>query len=216
MRIFGLIVSLALSVSACTPSVHRQVRDYNRDGILLFTHQRYEPARQTFARALKLKPGDPDLLFNLGQCYDRQGEIKQAEKTYLACLNESPRHTAARHALIHLLVRDNRPKEARQRVQKWIQSQPRDADAYALDGWLYFKDGDLPLAQGRLQQALQLNPRNDQALVSLGQVYEAMQRKNRALILYQRALRINSDQPEVFKKVRRLRKQGARPPRPDL
>ena len=100
-------------------------------------------------------------------------------------------------------------------VQGWLAGNPRSSAAYAEDGWLYLQGGDLPKAQARLQQALAADPNEPLALVQLGEVYEKMNRPDRALILYERALVVRPDQPPVKEKVQRLKAQGVGPPKPD-
>jgi tetratricopeptide (TPR) repeat protein len=100
-------------------------------------------------------------------------------------------------------------------VEKWLAGNPRAADHLVADGYLWAEAGDLPRAQARLQQALEVDPRNTHALVELGDVYETLNRPDRALALYEKALNINANMPAVTERVRRLREGGASKPRPD-
>ena len=100
-------------------------------------------------------------------------------------------------------------------VDEWLQKQPNAAGPYAADGWLWFQAGDLPRAQGRLLQALERDPHDVQALTQLAQVYEALHRPERAVVLYERALRQDPAQPDVAQRLEALRSQGVKPPRPD-
>jgi tetratricopeptide (TPR) repeat protein len=100
-------------------------------------------------------------------------------------------------------------------VEDWLARQPKQAGPYAEDGWLWHEARDLPRAQGRLQQALQLDPHNVRALNELGQVYEEMYRFDRALVLYERSLSQDPNQPDVLRRVKELRAQGVTPPKPE-
>jgi Flp pilus assembly protein TadD len=208
-----LIVGLVLS--GCTAPDQERVRDYNDDGVHLFRSADYQGARQSFSAALSLQPEDANLHYNVGQCYDRLGNTAQAEQAYANCLQRSPNHGPARHALAGLLVRQGRRDEAVRMVEDWLTREPKLADAYALDGWLWHQYGDLPRAQARLQQAVELDPANPRALTELGVVYEAIQRPDRALVLYQRALAQDANQPEVKKRVDFLLTSGATRPKPE-
>jgi hypothetical protein len=66
-----------------------------------------------------------------------------------------------------------------------------------------------------LHQALDLEPRNVRALVELAVVYEKLNYPGRALVLYERSLEVEPEQPEVRKKVAELKKKGTRLPQPD-
>jgi tetratricopeptide (TPR) repeat protein len=100
-------------------------------------------------------------------------------------------------------------------VQSWLAREPGRAAAYAEDGWLWYQAGDLPRAQGRLEQALELDPHDSRTLVELARVYEAMKRPDRAAALYERVLERNPKQTEVTKRLKALQSQGTGQPQPE-
>jgi tetratricopeptide (TPR) repeat protein len=114
-----------------------------------------------------------------------------------------------------LLVREGRQPEAVRMVQDWLAREPKRAAAYAEDGWLWHEAGDLPRAQARFQQALALDPHDCRALTELALVYEEMQRPDRAVVLYERCLEQNPNQPDVAKRLTGLLAKGVGRPRPD-
>jgi Flp pilus assembly protein TadD len=211
----GWVLGVVLAAAGCTPTARDRVRAYNADGVYLFQRGEYVQARDTFRTALELTPEDANLRYNLGQCYERLGDEGRAEKTYKECLERAADHAEARHALCVLLVRQKRREEAVRMVEEWLARRPRLGAAYAEDGWLWHQAGDLPRAQSRLQQALQLDPHNGLALTELGLVYEELRRPDRALSLYERSLDANPNQPDVVRRVNRLRSAGTPYPRPD-
>jgi tetratricopeptide (TPR) repeat protein len=204
-----------LLCAGCTPTVQERVRAINADGIFLFQRGDYDHARETFQAALDLTPDDPGVRFNLAQCHERLGDVDGAEKIYRACLKMDPDHAGSHHSLSVLLVRQKRREEAVRLVENWLKRQPRLAGPYAEDAWLWHEAGDLPRAQSRLQQALQFDPHNVQALNELGLVYEELARPDRALSLYDRSLADQPDQPDVIQRTNRLRAQGVTYPRPE-
>jgi tetratricopeptide (TPR) repeat protein len=215
MRRAGWLLGIGLVLTGCMPVDQERVRDYNQDGVHLFQLGDYRSARESFEAALALKPGDPGLFFNLGQCYDRLGDLAKAEHCYHECLARATNHAECRHALGGLLVRTGRRDEAVRMVQDWLAREPRLAAAYAEDGWLWYQAGDLPRAQARLQQALEFDAHDPRALIELARVYEALQRPDRAAALYERVLERQPRQAEVAKRLNQLRAQGAGQPRPD-
>jgi Flp pilus assembly protein TadD len=208
-------VILAGLVGGCTPVAPDRAREYTRDGVALFQKGSYAEARESFEAAVALKPSDPNLLFNLGQCYERLGRTDRAEQLYQQCLAATPQHPECRHALTALLVSTNRRPAAERVIQDWLRAQPELSTPHAEDGWLKAQDGDIVAAQTRFQQALALNPRDNLALVEMARLYEKLQRPDRALELYERALEFQPNQPEVRQRVQQLREQGATAPRPD-
>src|SRR5271165_2996255 len=91
----GWIIGLCL-LSGCAQTAQDRVREYNEDGVLLFKKGDYAHARETFQAALALKPTDCNLLYNIGQCYDRLGQPDRAEQAYLECLKANPNHMECR------------------------------------------------------------------------------------------------------------------------
>jgi Flp pilus assembly protein TadD len=85
----------------------------------------------------------------------------------------------------------------------------------AEDGWLWRRQGDLPRAQSRLQEALALNPRDWRALSELAAVYEEQQRPDRALVLYEQSLEENPNQPDMAKHLNDMRLKGVSRPKPE-
>src|SRR5436309_1962184 len=108
MRRTGWGLILAVSFTGCAVDDEQLLRDYCTNGLNQFQKGDYLSARENYQAALTLRPGDPGLLYNVGQCYDRQGGGSQAERYYGDCLKQTPEHPACRHALASLLVREGR------------------------------------------------------------------------------------------------------------
>lgn len=204
---------LLVGLAGCATEDAERVRDYTADGLNLYRHGDYLGARESFQAALALRPDDPGLMYNVAQCYDHQGAGAPAERYYLACLQRSPDHAAGRHALAALLVHEGRGAEAVHMAEDWLAREPKRADPYALDGWLWHQKGDLPRAQGRLQQALEIDPHNVRALTELAALYEEMHRPDRAVVLYERVLEVEPGNDEITARLNRL--HGTTRPQPE-
>jgi tetratricopeptide (TPR) repeat protein len=215
MRRLGWLALLAAVGPGCVSTDDERLHEYTADGVLLYQNGVYDGARQTFEAALAMKPGDANLTFNLGRCYDRLGDGAKAEESYRQCLQRSADHADAMHSLTALLVRENRRAEADRLVDDWVRRSPNSAAAYAEFGWLCRRDRDLPQALAACQHAYELDSHNVRALSELAQCYEAMNRPDRALTLYERSLQYQPEQPEVVRRVSLLKEQGAGRPHPD-
>jgi Flp pilus assembly protein TadD len=205
--------SLALLLGGCASSSEERLRDYSEDGLRMYQKGDYAAARESFQAALALKPNDPALLYNLGECCAHLGATDPARQYYDLCLQQAPNHARCRQALARLLVQTGRWQEAARMTEEWMVRAPKASDPYALAGWLQMQAGDLPQAQTRLQQALALDPHNVRALNELGLLYEAMHRPERALVLYERSLEQEPNQPEVLRRLHQLQAQGVGRPK---
>src|SRR3984885_10881634 len=117
----GCVILMLLTAPGCVAPGQEKVRAFTEDGVHLYNLGDYKDAKESFQAALALKPGDVDLLYNLGQCYDRLGQDSQAERTYDECLRRAPNHSECRHAFLTLLVREGRWNEATVAVHDWVQ-----------------------------------------------------------------------------------------------
>src|SRR5258707_6610270 len=161
------VAGLSLCLASCVSPGLERVRDYNEDGVHLYQRVDFVGARDSFQAALTLKADDAGLLYNLGQCHDRLGNVAKAESSYRECLQRASNHAPCRHALTVLLVHQGKTSEAAHQIEDWMQREPKLSSPYAEDGWLWHQAGDLPRAQVRLQQALELNPNDSRALTEL-------------------------------------------------
>ncbi len=207
-------LALALLAGCVSPSDDR-ARLFNEDGVRLFAQGHYADALDSFDLALTLRPQDATLLFNMAECYDRLGDAKGAEKFYGACLVQAPTHADARLALAQLLYRTGRQPRADQLIDEWLRQDPQSADAYVLDAWRLAQARAYPEAEGRLQQALDIEPHNRRALAQCGKLYETMGMPQRAYVLYERIIQRDPGQAEIAQRLDRLRVQGVSRPLPD-
>lgn len=204
------------SVSAgCQTDQHDRFLNYSNEGVRLFQSGDYVSAREEFEAALALEPKDANLLYDIGQCYDRLGQYDKAQCYYQQCLTSTPNHADSRHAMAVLLYRNGRGSEADLMIQTWLASQPQLGAAYAEEGWRLRQSGDIPQAIGRYQQALHFDSKNVRALTELGQIYEQQEHPDYALALYMRALEINPQQPYIAERINALRAKNVRKPLPD-
>jgi Tfp pilus assembly protein PilF len=74
-------------------------------------------------------------------------------------------------------------------------------------GWLYFKKGDMALAEKYLKDATALVPRDPLIMEHLGDVYEKKGALAEARETYERALKLSPDSESVKKKLERLPKK---------
>jgi Flp pilus assembly protein TadD len=209
------VILMLLNAVGCATPGQEKVRDFTDDGIHLYNLRDYKDAKESFQAALAIRPADPDLLYDVGQCCDRLGEDAAAERAYNDCLQRSPNHAECRHALGALLVRENRWADATSLVHDWLKREPKLATPIAEDAWLWREYGDLPKARSRVEEALAIDPHDNRALLEKAQVYELMRRPDRAIFLYQQALQYQPNQPDVRERLTSLRRECGEHPKPD-
>lgn len=204
-----------LLLAGCAQTTQERLAELTNDGVHLYRRGAYRNARETFCAALALRPNDPDLLFDLARCDEKMGNQTEADKGYEACLRNAPSHAQARHAVVARLAATGRRDEASRQVSEWMRASPKLAAPYIEDGWLYAQERDLDTAWSRYQQAYTLDPRNPRLLAEMAAVHEMRDRADRALVLYERSLESDPDQPAIKAKIKELQAKGVSRPHPD-
>ncbi|MFO0878032.1 MAG: tetratricopeptide repeat protein [Gemmataceae bacterium] len=204
-----------LLVAGCAQTTQERAQELGMDGNHLYRQGAYAEARDQYQAALAMQPQSVDLLFRLASCQDKLGKKQEAEEAYRRVLQQDPNHLAARHALVLRQIESGQREQAVRSVEDWLRASPGNAGPYIEDGWLRAQQGDLDSARGRFQQALQIDACNPRALEELGRIYERLDRPDRAIVLYERSLASDPEQPSLRTHLEQLRGRGITRPRPD-
>jgi tetratricopeptide (TPR) repeat protein len=204
-----------LLLAGCAQTGQERLTELTADGVHLYRQGAYRDARETFRAALALRPNDPDLLFDLARCEEKMGNQAEADKAYQECLRNAPNHPEARHAVVARLVATGQRDEASRQVSAWMRASPKLAAPYIEDGWLYAQDRDLDTAYKRYQQAAWIEPRNPRILAEMAEIQEKRELASYALVLYERSLEADPDQPLVKAKIKELQAKGVSRAHPD-
>jgi tetratricopeptide (TPR) repeat protein len=209
------LACLALCLG-CAATDEERWRTFNEDGVALFAKGNYREALDSFDYAATLHAQDPVIAYNIAQCHDRLDDVKNAEQYYAACLQRDPKHGDARLALVHLRYRTGRVSEGNQMIRDWLIQDPKSADAHvAEDAWRLRQERNYPLAQGKLLEALSLEPTNRRALTELAILDELQGMPDRAYVQYERILAREPNQIEIRERLELLKTKGVRRPAPN-
>ena len=128
------ILALALLLAA-PPGTSAHAADTARDraaarkqfeqGTRLYQQARYEEAAAAFEAAYRLRPNGV-VRYNLGQCYEKLGELEKALESYRAYLREVPK-AEDRDTVEQLVANLEARAEARRKPQVSIASEPPGA-----------------------------------------------------------------------------------------
>lgn len=122
----------------------------------------------------------PKLYLAVARLYEQAGRLQEAEKNYLAALQQKPDDLVVMLEYARLLERMNRPQEAISVYQRAAKAHPREAAVPNNLGLCYARQGMLDEAVASLNRAIALQPknmlyRNNMAtvLVEMGRMQEA-------------------------------------------
>lgn len=204
------------AVAVCEQMAQQPELAYNAkllQGDLLIFKGEYEEAEDTYQQAIAIAPDQTDAYWRLANAYQQRGKLDDAEQVLRQGLEVIPNHPDFYQALAQLREQQDRWDDA-------IQMYRAMADLVKTDpvtvSSLYEHIGDLLRQQQRyseavdaLQQAIEWNPSNTGAFLSLGLVSEQQgdlaesekerqAYRNRAVEMYLKTTQLNTQSIEAY------------------
>ncbi|MEA2492045.1 MAG: hypothetical protein QOH21_3837, partial [Acidobacteriota bacterium] len=162
--------------------------------------------------AVKEKPEELDLQFELGSAYERGGNRKKAEETFGAILAKKPEYAPALNYLGYMWAESGVNLDRAQEMLTRAVGQEPDNGAYMDSlGWVYYRVGNLDLAEKYLTDATRLMPRDATVHEHLGDVLAKRGDLDRALASYRTALTLDPESKDVDKirsKIAEIERKG--------
>lgn len=170
---------------------------------------------QEFTRAIEIletlrqnEPQDVDVLFQLGAVYERSGQVGEAENAFLDLLNQEPGHAPSLNYLGYMWAdRNVNLERAAEMIERAVKKEPRNGAFVDSLGWVYFRLGNLELAEKYLGDAARLMPRDPTIQEHLGDLFVRRGFRDRALESYRKALSLEpepSDERKLRTKIAQL------------
>jgi tetratricopeptide (TPR) repeat protein len=148
-------------------------------------------------QAVKSKPDELDVQFELASAYERAGDRKAAEQAFLAILEKKPENAAALNYLGYMYAEDGvNLEKAHEMLERAVSQEPENGAYVDSLGWVYFRQGKLELAEKYLTDATRLMPRDATVHVHLADVLAKRGETTRALQVYRQALTLDPEAKE--------------------
>jgi Flp pilus assembly protein TadD len=160
----------------------------------------HSQAISVLSEALRARPQDEDLLYELAAAYQRSGDTPQALASMRQVLALNPRNASALNFIGYTLAdRGEQLDEAERLIRSALALQPNSGAYLDSLGWLQFRRGDYAHAADTLERAVELDPEEPTILEHLGDAYGGTSRRQEAAMAYRRALQAirASDDPEA-------------------
>ena len=170
----------------------------------------YDQAIGVVRDALRTKPDDVELQFELGAAQERSGDKASAEATFLAILDKHPENAGTLNYLGYMWAEQGvKLDRAAEMLNKALTLEPGNGAYLDSLGWTYFRQGKLDLAEKYLNNAAQVLPRDATVHEHLGDVLAKRGDTKRALSLYRVALTLDpqsKDEAKLRSKIAELEK----------
>lgn len=159
-----------------------------RSGLRLTEEGRHAEAIACFKAALEETPGDPRVLFALGNTANALGHREAAENFFRLVLAQDPDRLEALVNLANLLRAGNRTADVIALLKPALERAPDHAELWLTLGSALREAGDMTTAETFYREALRLKPDYAPALGNLGDLLGDKGARDEALALYTRAL----------------------------
>ncbi|MCX6966862.1 MAG: tetratricopeptide repeat protein [Verrucomicrobia bacterium] len=146
--------------SACLEKNEASWQAHNHIGAVLYGEQKFEEAAPHFARAVQLKPENPEVHNNLGLVLWRYGHREEAIAQYREAVRIKGEVMALRGNLAGALMEMKRYDEAAEQYRIMIKEMPKDPGLHTNMGFLYLQTKHLNEAKQEFETALRLDPTN--------------------------------------------------------
>jgi predicted Zn-dependent protease len=160
----------------------------------------YPSAIALLRSGIAAKPEEVDLQFQLGSVLERSGDRKASEAIFTKVLEKNPEHAPSLNYLGYMWAENGVNLERAQEMLTRAVGQEPDNGAYVDSlGWVYFRLGQLELAEKYLTDATRLLPRDPTVHEHLGDVLAKRGDMQRALQLYRTAVDLDPESKDVDK-----------------
>lgn len=149
-------------------------RCLERLALLYYKTNRPKEALEYFEKASQAEPNNPYFQLNVGQAADRLKMFDKAEQAFRKSIELAPSNSAGYRELASLYLRNNRNLSQARKLAQAALSLENTAANYFLFGWASDVNGDRTGALGAMEQALKLEPQNQQ----YRNIYERIKARN--------------------------------------
>jgi tetratricopeptide (TPR) repeat protein/HEAT repeat protein len=174
---------------------HKSATGYARLGEVYAEHDMLAEALDMYARALKLKPKDPDLYKGRASVFERQRRLPEAVADWEKALSLLPQGKAhrptrrdARRQIVNLLKRAG-GRSLNDRVDRWERAfagKPPDVEAGYFLSEVHLRQGHYKAARSVLEKLLTLATDDLDAMEQLVKVYKSQHEYDRAIALLEK------------------------------
>ncbi len=171
---------------------------WRRIGLIHLEMHEWEAANEAFALILKADPGNEQVRYYLGTSLERQGQWQEALRTFGEIPADSHLYPDALAHRSYLYHRLDRRDEAIALLESHLDVMTVRPALYSFLASLHETGGAYESARQVLERGLARFPEDVELLYHKGLVFEQMERRDDALVLMDRILRLDPKHPEAL------------------
>lgn len=151
-----------------------------------------------------MRPGDPELLRQLGLALLSEGKSEQGFATLQQSISINPNLDDAKYSLINFYLNADQEKQALAAAKDLIRQYPEDDVAHLLLGVVQLSLKNNAEAEKSFQKALQFDPKNRDASMGIALIRENEGRSEEAASIYGKLLEADPKMPGPYQGLARL------------
>ena len=174
---------------------------YNNMGVAYSCTGDFEHAENCYTKAIELDPELAQAYINLSDLYYKAGDLPSAIGTLQRGSYELENNLAIAHLLARVYIEDQRYEDAIVELERVLDGEPENYDAYYDLGHVCFEMGDYEGAISNLENVLEYKDDSELLYYSLAQAYEANNEIDKAISNYLKSIAVNDKFTLAYKKV---------------
>ena len=171
---------------------------------LLRDNKQYQSAYDVLAEAVKRRPDDFELVYDMAMMAEKLGNLEEMERLLRLVIAGKPEYQHAYNALgFSLSERNTRLNEARQLILKALELAPGDPFITDSLAWVEYRGGNLEHALHLLQEAFKARP-DAEIAAHMGEVLWTMGRRDEAVSVWREGAQLNAQNETLLDTLKRL------------
>ena len=174
---------------------------YNNMGVAYSCTGDVDHSEKCFVKAIELDPELAQAYINLSDLYYKTGDLASAVGTLQRGSYELENNLTIAHLLARVYIEDQRWEDAIIELERVLDGESENYDAYYDLGHVYFELGDYEGAISNFENVLEYEQNNELIYYALAQAYEANNEIDKAISNYLKAIAVNDKFTLAHKKV---------------
>jgi len=166
-------------------------------GVLAAGTGDYEAAVTDYQKALALEPQNTSVQVRLGEVYEKQGKLQDAERALLNAVERDPQNETGFNRLGALYLRQGRFGDSARMFSEVIALSPTGVSGYSNLGSVYFSEGRYADAIPQFELSLAIKP-TAVAMSNLGTAYFHLKRYADAARVFEKAVKLDDKNYEAW------------------
>ena len=174
---------------------------YNNMGLCYAKLNDFEQAEKAYKKSIELNRAIPQAYINLSDLYYKHHDLGSAIGTLELGTYEMEDNLVLAHMLARVYLEDSRYDMAIVELEKALDKEPENYDAYYDLGRVYFELGDYEDAISNFENVIEYKEDNEFLYYYLAQSYEGNNEIDKAISNYLKAITVNTKFAVAYKKL---------------